>query len=40
MSEETLAATIKHGPIRFIYGLVGAKTEGEDESFDGLRTWV
>lgn len=27
MSEETLAATIKHGPIRFIYGRVGSEDE-------------
>ena len=27
MSEETLAATIKHGPIRFIYGWAGSEDE-------------
>ena len=27
MSDETLAATIKHGPIRFIYGWAGRRNE-------------
>lgn len=27
MSEETLAATIKYGPIRFIYGWAGSEDE-------------